>query len=85
MILPSGFKRLALSFATVLFIVFTLPAHAQTSGTGTISGTVTDTSGAAVPDAHRRHHQHRHRRPAALSTRNGAGEYAATFPPARTL
>jgi hypothetical protein len=28
-----------------------MPAHAQTSGTGTITGTVTDTSGGAVPNA----------------------------------
>jgi len=77
MTIPSVFKRIALLFAAILF-AFTLPVLAQTSGTGTISGTVTDTTGAAVPNAQ------------VLITNtdtgvvrtissNGAGEYTAPF------
>ncbi|WP_263367655.1 TonB-dependent receptor [Edaphobacter bradus] len=44
-------KRLSLSLAVLLTLAVAPPARPQTAGTGTISGTVTDTSGAAVPNA----------------------------------
>ena len=45
-------KRLLAMVAVVVFLVFvTRPTDAQTSGTATISGTVTDASGAAIPNA----------------------------------
>ncbi|GGA68271.1 hypothetical protein GCM10011507_19720 [Edaphobacter acidisoli] len=40
-----------LAVAAILTLALALPARAQTSGTGTISGTVTDTTGATVPNA----------------------------------
>ncbi len=43
-------KRLfALAFAAALFVSPAMSLHAQTAGTGTITGTVTDSSGAVVP------------------------------------
>jgi hypothetical protein len=45
-------KRLfALASATALAVCAVLPINAQTAGNGTISGTVTDSSGAIVPNA----------------------------------
>ena len=50
--LPFDCKRLlALAVAAILAVSATLPATAQTAGTGTISGSVTDASGAIVPGA----------------------------------
>ena len=79
MILPSVYKRLLTFVAVALFAVSaSLPSVAQTSGVSTITGTVTDTSGAAVPNA-----------PVVITntdtgvartlTTNGAGEYTASF------
>jgi hypothetical protein len=74
-----AFKRLsALAFAAALLVGPALSSHAQTAATGTISGTVTDSTGAVVPNAtvlitdtdtgvtH-------------TATTTGAGEYVATF------
>ncbi|HWW23920.1 MAG TPA: TonB-dependent receptor [Edaphobacter sp.] len=44
-------RLLALVLTAILAVSATLPATAQTAGTGTISGTVTDASGAIVPGA----------------------------------
>jgi hypothetical protein len=45
-------KRLfALATAAVFAVCAALPSHAQTAGNGSISGTVTDASGAVVPNA----------------------------------
>jgi hypothetical protein len=51
---PLLFKRFALCLQACLVIVFLLAAntlHAQVAGTGSIQGTVTDTTGAVVPGA----------------------------------
>jgi hypothetical protein len=51
-IMPSTFRR-ARAFATtaLLSIAVALPSAAQTAGTATITGIVTDTSGAVIPNA----------------------------------
>lgn len=50
--LPLISKRLfALAFASVMLLCQALPMHAQSAASGTISGTVTDASGAMVPNA----------------------------------
>ncbi|MDE1176654.1 MAG: TonB-dependent receptor [Edaphobacter sp.] len=49
---PPACKRiLTVAAAAVLSLVVSLPATAQTAATGTISGTITDASGAVVPNA----------------------------------
>ncbi len=49
---PFPFKRIFFFCVAVVWTLeLALPARAQTSGTGTISGTVTDTTGATVPNA----------------------------------
>ena len=49
---PPVFKRLLITAAAAFFTVAAvLPARAQTSGSGNITGTVTDTTGAAVSGA----------------------------------
>ena len=50
--LSIAFKRLSLFAVAVLFVFFASHfAAAQTSGAGNINGTVTDSSGALVPNA----------------------------------
>lgn len=50
--LLSAYKRtIYIVIAMVSALALALPSHAQTSGTGTISGTVTDATGAAIPNA----------------------------------
>jgi hypothetical protein len=44
-------RLFALAFATALLLCLATPATSQTSGLGNISGTVTDTTGAVVPNA----------------------------------
>ncbi len=76
--LPSSNSLLSLIAAALVAVFMVMPAHAQTSGTGTITGTVTDTSGGAVPNA-----------TVIITdtdtgvsrtiTTNGAGEYTAPF------
>ncbi|HEX7157558.1 MAG TPA: TonB-dependent receptor [Edaphobacter sp.] len=44
-------KRLFCLSITLFALVFAVPAYTQTSGTGTIAGTVTDASGASVANA----------------------------------
>lgn len=79
MSLLSALKRILPLFVAVVFAAaVVLPASAQTSGTGTISGTVTDATGAAIANAS-----------VLISntdtgvtrtiTSNGAGEYTAPF------
>jgi hypothetical protein len=52
MSLPSIFRNLlALVVVALLAVSAAVPAAAQTSGTGSIAGTVTDTVGAAIPNA----------------------------------
>lgn len=48
LLMCQGWKWLAL---LVVFVVATLAAKAQMAGTGAISGTVTDPTGAVIPDA----------------------------------
>ncbi|HEY4382753.1 MAG TPA: TonB-dependent receptor [Acidobacteriaceae bacterium] len=47
----SSRRLLALASALALLVALALPMHAQSAGTGTITGTVTDTTGAVVPGA----------------------------------
>ena len=44
-------RLLALASAAALFVCAALPSSAQSTGSGTITGTVTDTTGAVVPNA----------------------------------
>ena len=54
-------QRLLVFAVAVLFLVSAgCPLAAQTAGTGNIAGTVTDSSGAAVPNATVVDHQHRY-------------------------
>ena len=75
---PTWKRVFSLSLAALVALFLAIPALAQTSGTGTITGTVTDTSGGAVPNI-----------PVVITdtdtgvartlTSNAAGEYTAPF------
>ena len=47
----SSKRLLALAAAAVMILTLAMPMHAQTAATGTISGTVTDSTGAVVANA----------------------------------
>jgi Carboxypeptidase regulatory-like domain len=72
-------KRLLTFVVTAIFVVCAaLPATAQTAGTGTISGTVTDASGAIVPGANVIITATDTGAARTLTT-NNSGEYTSTF------
>jgi hypothetical protein len=50
-LIPTSKRLLALAFAAPLLVFPAMSLHAQSSATGTISGTVTDSTGAVVPNA----------------------------------
>ncbi len=79
MSLISEWKRLlTLATAAIFAVCVVLPATAQTAATGTISGTVTDASGATVPDASVII-TNTDTGAARTLTTNNSGEYTSTF------
>ena len=49
--LPTVLSRYATVFCCVALLLFSLPINSQVAGTGAIQGTVTDGSGAVIPNA----------------------------------
>jgi outer membrane receptor protein involved in Fe transport len=66
--------------AAILLAAFPRMVFCQTAGAGTLTGTVTDTSGAVVPEAHVVAHNEDTGADREVST-NGAGIYVAAFLP----
>src|ERR1700736_590348 len=83
MTLPSISKRLfslpaCFAISTLLVVLASVPAAAQTAAVGNITGTVTDTTGAAVPNANVVV-TNSDTGVSRIITTNGAGEYSAPF------
>ena len=79
--------RISSSLSAILgltLLAAPLPARAQTV-TGTIQGTVTDTSGGVVARRHGHHHARRHRGPSACRRDDRAGFYSRAVPADRPL
>ena len=76
------FQRIGLILA-ILFSL-TLFAAAQNETTGSISGTITDSTGAVIKGCHRHPDQYRPRRGGAHSSTNSSGFYTATSLPLGT-
>jgi hypothetical protein len=73
-----GSLRFTQAAATALLVLFSFPAFPQSAGTGTLTGTLTDSSGAVVPAAAVIVHNGDTGADREV-TSNGAGIYVATF------